>query len=192
MREIYFGDENQFAIRYLPGYNYVVNNRNWTYCFLNLKLGGHIIGDKDESSVSGVWIGGLERILNKLQLNFDGFKDKEFTNRPDEELFELVWKSNQLESKFDPRFLHLPQLDNSIWNYCSVRLDETIDQYLIAMIGLDDKIKFIWKGLQAPCPVDKIGKLFSVTVDKLLVEKTLSDCIKYVEADYANYVTKEQ
>ena len=72
MKEVYFGDEDQFAIRYLQGQKYIVNGHTWIYCFLHLRLGGQIIGDKEETCVAGVWIGGLERILEKLKLNFDG------------------------------------------------------------------------------------------------------------------------
>lgn len=188
MTEIYFGDRKSFGIRYSRGYKFISNNHTWVYCNLHLILGGHIIADKFGDSVAGVWIGGLERMQTMISKSSNYLEHAEFKNRSDEELFELVWKSNQRESDFNPHFKYLPQLDNSVWSNCSVHLDDSTDQYLIATIGIGDKIKFIWKGLQGPCPVDEIGKLFAVTVDREFVETTISDCIDYVENDYKNCV----
>lgn len=191
MTEIYFGDNKRFGIRYLRGHKYISNNHTWIYCDLHLILGGRVIADKYGQSVAGVWIGGIERIRYKIDSIPNYLEHGDFKDRSDPEIFELVWKSNQLESHFNPVFSDLPQLDNSVWKNCSVHLDDSTDQYLIAMIGIGDKIKFMWKGLQDPCPIDEIGQLFTVTVDKEFVKKTISECIDYVVNDYKNYGIRE-
>lgn len=154
---------------------------------LHLILGGHIIGTIEESCSAQTWLSSASRLLDRLKSDFDKFKSPEFLGRSDYEIFELVWKANQSESEFLPEYHHLPQLNNVIWSYCALHLDETIDAYLITITGHGDKIKLIWKGWREPCPLDEIDKLHSVTVDKNLLIKTLSDCVKYVNKDFQNY-----
>ena len=43
------------------------------------------------------------------------------------------------------------------------------------------EIKFLWEGLRDPCPVDKIGELFSINIDKKLVVETIEDCLMEIE-----------
>ncbi|WKN41687.1 hypothetical protein [Tunicatimonas pelagia] len=117
-------------------------------------------------------------------------KNDEFKNRSDEEVFELIWKANQLEDEFDPTFNHLPILDNSIWAACHISIDETTDAWLITMIEENDELKLIWKGWRNPCPEERIGKLYAVSIDKELAVKTIKECIDQIENDYRHYPEK--
>ncbi|MES2679406.1 MAG: Imm42 family immunity protein [Bacteroidota bacterium] len=184
-KEIIFGDKSTFAIRYVPGYIYK-DNPDWIYAFLHFVLGGHVIGDIEEScAVEKSWLPSLELVKNNLIQN--NYRHPEFANRTNDELFELVYKANQSESEFKSEYKHLPQLDSDVWSICCLRMDETTDAYLSALVEADNKLKFIWEGWRAPCPVDEINKRFSITVDKNFVIKTINECISYVVNDYKNY-----
>jgi hypothetical protein len=150
--EIYIGDKTTFAIRYVPDYSNKDSSYYYAYC--HLVLGGQIIGDKDESCFLKSWKHSLARLLDKIENNFDSISKAEFINKNDNELFDLIWKANQLSD-------------------CHVSIDETTDAYLIAMTENNGAIKFLWKGWREPCKADKIDKLFSVTVDRNFVIEAL-------------------
>lgn len=183
-KEIIFGDKLTFGIRYVSGYIYK-DNPDWLYAYLHLVLGGHIIGDKEESCSTETWLWSLKTIKEHLLEN--RFQHPEFKNRSDIELFELINKANQFEEDFKPEYSYLPQLADSIWNICCFNMDETTDAYSKVLVEVDNKLKFIWEGWREPCPTDEIGKTFSITVDKDFVLKTVDECITYVENDYKNY-----
>lgn len=185
-KEIIFGDKSTFGIRYASGYTYK-GNPKWLYSFLHLTLGGQIIGDKDESCSTETWIYNIKRIQKRLVEHFADLKNTEFKDRRDDEVFELVWKSNQSEEEFSPEYQYLPVLDNDVWSSCHLSIDETIDAWLITMTEDNSKLKFIWKGWRNPCPEEEIGKLYSTNVDKDFVVKTINECVSYVENDYKNY-----
>ena len=187
-QEIYFGDKNTFAIRYRSDYKTGTNDNTWYYAFLHLQLNGQLIGDPDETCSVNTWLHSIELFLKRIRDN--NLVHSEFLNKTDDELFELIWKANQFEEDFNSKYSYLPQLDNSVWSKCSFGIDETTDAYLITTTEIENKIKFMWQGWRHPCPANLIDKLFSLTLDKEVVIKTLMDCIKYVSADLSNY--KEQ
>ncbi|NHN24489.1 hypothetical protein FIA58_002270 [Flavobacterium jejuense] len=47
-----------------------------------------------------------------------------------------------------------------------------------------ENIKFIWEGWRSPCPVNKIGKLFSITVEKKFVIDTIEKCLIEIERGF--------
>ncbi len=53
-KEIYFGDKETFAIRYIPGY-IIKDIKPYYYAYCHLVLGGQIIGDKDEVCYLRSW-----------------------------------------------------------------------------------------------------------------------------------------
>ncbi len=184
-KEIIFGDKSTFAIRYVPGYVYK-DHPDWLYAYLHFVLGGHVIGDQEEScAVEKSWLGSLKLVKDNLIKN--RLRHPVFKNRSDDELFELVYKANQSDSEFKSQYKHLPQLDSEIWSNCCISMDETTDAYLIVLVDIDDKLKFIWEGWREPCSADEIGQQFSITVDKKFVLKAIDDCINYVENDFKNY-----
>ena len=142
MSEIIFGNTTDFGIRYVPGWN--LEEDRLPIGNLHLILGGQLIGDNDESCLIGTWMYRMERILSVLENDVDKLFHSEFENRSDEEIFELIFKSNQLPEEFHPDFLHLPTLPPKVWQYCYVGLDETSDAYLIGMICKSDEMKFLW------------------------------------------------
>jgi hypothetical protein len=185
MRETIFGNQESFAIRYVPGYK--SSNGEWFYANLHLILGGQIIGDPEEECSLLSWIYQIKKFKNRILLQFDKLQNKEFENRPDDEVFELVWKAN---GSNNPKYSNLQVLDESVWFYCHVSIDETSDAWLITLTEDNQRLKFIWKGLRSPCPNERVGKLFSVTVDREFVIVTLENCIKNIEEEYLNYPVK--
>ncbi|WP_130736049.1 Imm42 family immunity protein [Flavobacterium sp. J27] len=173
--EKYLGDKKKFAIRFLP----IKNDSEFAFC--HLVLNGEIIGDQNESCYLNTWKNSLKEIKEKIVNSSKKLFHKEFENRSDREIFELIWKANQCEQDFNPKYNYLPVLENEIWSNCNIGIDETTDAYLITMIENKGLIKFIWEGWRVPCPVDKIGKLNSVSIEKKIVIETLDHCIVEIE-----------
>jgi hypothetical protein len=176
--EIYFGNKNTFAIRYIPGYTDKSKKSFFAYC--HLVLGGQIIGDEDEICYLNSWTYSLEFLKKKIEDDSYSICHLELNNKSNSELSELIWKENQLEDEFKSDCLHLP-------NCCNISLDETTDAFLIAMIEIDGKLKFIWKGWREPCPLDKIDKLYSIIVDRELVIDTMDKCLLTIAEGRLSY-----
>jgi len=188
-KETYFGDKHTFAIRYVSGHS--DEGKKYFYAYCHLVLGGQIIGDKDESCFLNVWKYKFEILKNQIKNNFNSICHSEFNNRNDKELFELIWKANQLEAEHKLEFAHLPVLDNKVWSNCHISIDETIDAYLLTMTELNGKIKFLWKGWREPCSADKIDKLYSTVVDRQFVIETMEKFLQTIENECLNYPINE-
>ncbi|GGF13849.1 Imm42 family immunity protein [Flavobacterium limi] len=173
--EKYIGNKNVFAIRYQP----IANEKNYAFC--HLVLGGEIIGNVNEPCYLSVWKSSIKNIKVKLENDTESLFDDEFNNRTDREIFELIWKANEAKEEHKTEFKYLPVLDNKIWSNCGFSIDETTDAYLITMTKNKDEIKFIWEGWREPCSIDKIGKLYSVSLEKKLVLETLEKCLIEIE-----------
>ena len=173
--EKYIGDQKKFAVRYLP----IENNSDFAFC--HLVFGGEIIGNENESCYLSTWKNSLKTIKDKIEDNPKSLFHEEFNNRSNRELFELIWKANQEEEDYNNEYSYLPVLDNEIWSNCHISIDETTDAYLIAMTEDNDEIKFLWEGWREPCPVEKIGKLFSINIDKNFVVETIEKCLMEIE-----------
>jgi hypothetical protein len=135
-------------------------------------------------------LGQRELGKEKLTNNVVKLYNKEFKNRTENEIFQMIYKANQMEEEYEEEFSYLPILPNSIWRYCNVGLDETIDAYLLTITSKDDEIKFIWKGWREPCGKEQIGVLNSVMVKKEIVIKTIIECLNLVKQDMRNYKMK--
>ena len=99
------------------------------------------------------------------------------------EIFELLIKANQLEEEYDPQFLYLPVLKPEVWIDCCVRLDETIDAFIIFVIESEGEVKFLWQDWREPAQVLTLGKIFSVKIERSFVIKTIDTCLQKLEAD---------
>ncbi|MCC6583622.1 MAG: hypothetical protein IT271_07965 [Chitinophagales bacterium] len=108
-------------------------------------------------------------------------KHKEFNSRSDEEIFELIFKSNQLEEEFKPQYKYLPILENTIWQDCHISIDETTDAWQIAMIQEDKILKIMWKGWRKPCPKSKLNKHYSIVVERDFVINSINECLLYLD-----------
>lgn len=183
--ETYIGDKNTFAIRYQPSYVHTGSENYYVFC--HLVLSGQIIGDVDEVCYLNSWKSSLEYLKDRIKYDFSSIGHTEFLNRSDREVFELIWKANQLEEEFKEEYNYLPVLNNEVWSNCRISIDETTDAYLLAMTEADGKIKFLWEGWGEPCPADRIGKLFSITLDKDFVAETMESCLATIESDYLSY-----
>jgi hypothetical protein len=183
--ETYIGDKNTFAIRYVSGYTDKDKKNFYAYC--HLVLGGQIIGEPNESCFLNSWKDSLEGLKDIISNSFDSLSHPEFRNRSDKELFELIWKANQLEDEYKIEYMHLPVLDNKIWHNCHLSIDETTDAFLITVTEQNGEIKFLWKGWREPCPPDRLNKLYSLTVDRNFVIDTMEKCLKKIEEEYLNF-----
>lgn len=187
-QEIYFGDINSFAVRYVSGYKVVSKSTTWYYAHLHLSLNRQIIGDIEEPCSVLMWLKSINLLLQRVKNNVLTHKD--FLNKRDDELFELIWKANQFEEEFNPAYSYLPQLNNSVWNNCHLSIDETTDAYLITTTQIGETIKILWQGWREPCPNDLIDKMFSLTIHKEELIRTLNECYETVMTDLINYRDK--
>lgn len=185
MTERIFGNKTGFGIRYVSGWK--SNDGKYYFGKLHLLLNGQIIGDKNETCLMGSWISSMEHNLSLIENNSKRFYHPEFDKRTDEEIFELIYKSNQMPNEFNKDFIDLPVLPNEIWQYCNMGIDETIDAYLITMICKNHVMKFIWKGWREPCPEEQINKLLSISIDKAQVSNVINECLKYLKNDIKTY-----
>ena len=188
MTEKIFGNKSEFAVRYVPGWK--SQNNEYLHGKLHLMLNGFLLGDKDEDCLIETWISSMEHNLKLIENNSSKLYHPEFQKRTDEEIFELIYKSNQLPDEFNKNYLHLPIIPNEIWQNCNLSIDETIDAYLITMTCEKDILKFIWKGWREPCPEEQIDKLLSISIDRTQVSNVIKECIKYVQNDIKNYKIK--
>lgn len=180
-----FGDKKTFAISYRP-YERELTDHTFAYC--HIILGGHFIGSEDETCLLTTWTLFLEDFLIHIKSNKGNLSNPLFTGLSEREIFELIFKSNQVDENFDPAFAYLPaQPTNDLWARHSVRLDETTDAYLIVVIEAEGKLKFIWKGWRDPCPHDEIGKLFSVYVDHEYFASTVNACLNFLKTKYPTF-----
>jgi hypothetical protein len=174
-----FGDKNTFGISYRP---FEGDLTNYTFAHCHLILGGHFIGNENESCLLGNWLSSVENLQNHIKEYTGHLSHPLFSGLTDREIFELIFKSNQPVEDFDPAFAYLPtQPTNELWKMHCVRLDETVDAYLIVIIEAEGRLKFIWKGWRNPCPQDEIGKLFSICVDHDFFNSTVETCLKFLK-----------
>ena len=178
-----FGNRKLFGIRYLPGWK--SKDGRHQFATLHLILGNQIIGNPEEVCLVGTWLARLENILRILQTRTDKLFKAEFINKTDREVFELIFKSNQLDEEFDPKYSYLEQLDSEVWQFCSISIDETTDSYKITMTAdKKNNLKFIWKNLE------KNDKLHSVEVKIEVVEEAIKECLLIVNRERENYKIK--
>jgi hypothetical protein len=180
MKEIFIGNPDLFAIRYIPGYRI----GNHYYARLHFVFHGQVIGDPEEDCFLFSWIERVNDISNILKNHSDNLRNPSFEGRTDAEIFEMVFKSNGIES---PDYSYLPVLNDSVWANCNFSIDETTDAWAISMTANGDSLKFIWQGLRIPCPSELIGKLFSVIVGRNFVIQTIEECLSIVKSEYVEY-----
>ena len=84
----------------------------------------------------------MKELLRRIQERSDIMENDEYKNRSNEEIFELIWKSNQVEDEFDSTYDYLPMLASSVWEACHLSIGETTDAWLITLIKEEDDLKF--------------------------------------------------
>ena len=171
----YIGENDGFFIRYLL----IKNDPNFAFC--HLFLNGQIIGDQNEACYLVTWLSSMRNVKERIADNSKLLYHREFFNRNDQELFELILKSNELKKDFNIEYDYLPVLENEVWNNCHISIDETTDAYLIMMLEIDDKIKFLWKGWRQPCAIDKISRLYSVVIGKKVIIETIEKVLSKLQ-----------
>ena len=173
MKAEYIGDKNNFAIRYVC--DFTQNDDKYKFAYCHLVLRGQIIGDKNELCYLNSWRIRLQNIKEQIKNNFDSISHAEFENSTDKELFELIFKANQLEEEYNIDYYYLPKLESKIWSSCHISIDETTDDYLITMTGYNDKIKFLWK---------INDELYSIIAERNYVIEILEKALEIIERDY--------
>ena len=170
----YFGDVDNFAIRFCPS----ETSENHGNC--NLILGGQLIGNKYEFCYLVIWKIKIEMLIDKIKNYSNYLYHKEFNNRTNREIFELILKSDTEFSEDNVEFDYLPTLEYKIWHYCHLSIDETTSSYSIVTIDDSDKIKFMWEGFFEPCPIENIGELYHIAVEKQMLIDTLEKFLKEI------------
>jgi hypothetical protein len=170
-----FGDKNTFAVCYKARPEWNTETQVLVYC--HLMLAGTIIGDPDEVDMLGTCVGGLDRLRNKILRNEGKLNDVLFDGLSDDEIMELVYKSNQLEEEYNPIYAHLPrQTTNNLWLKHTVSIAESTDQYAIIVFEQNGKLKFLWqsweerrKGLKTLNSVLASHEIFYSAINQFLI-----------------------
>ncbi len=109
-------------------------------------LKGEVIGNPDEVDMLGTCIGDLQRLRNKVLENQGIPTDPLFNGLNDDEIVELIYKSNQLEEEFNPTYTYLPALEtNELWYRHQVALAESTDHFALVVLEKNEKLKFLWQ-----------------------------------------------
>jgi hypothetical protein len=181
-----FGDKETFAINYRPqDLDYV--NEPYIWPHIHLILGGKFIGNPDEACMLGTWCG-FKNQVEKIKKNQGNLRHSAFEGLSDEEIFELIDKTNQLEEEFKPEFMYLPQLSTKLWYLHRITIDETIDGYYIMVIEENNQLKFMWISNGWYEPQGEVGKLYTALVDYDEFFKTNSDFFAFLQNTYPGYL----
>ena len=163
---IHIGNRSTFSIRYVPGW--ATTTEKNSYAYLNISLGGQIIGNPNEAVFVPTWTRSLKEIPNQIQKSMTVL-DWEFIKELSTiEQFEILNKSNQLVQEYSIQYQHLRVLDHSYWVNARLQFDETIDNYSIFMIPYNENIKFIWKNIS-----DKKNNIKSIVDSKQNIKSTV-------------------
>jgi hypothetical protein len=181
MKEHIFGNTD-FGIRYQPNTKLIDHNRELAQ--LHLIIDNQIIGDPEEVCLVATWIASMEGNLHTIENHSEKLYHPEFENRTEQEIFELIYKSNQLEEEYKVEFEYLPVLPETIWQHCNFTIDETIDAYQIAMICKDEHITFIWKNLEEASFKTKNHQLHSKSIEKSQLIATIKNCLVHLKKDF--------
>lgn len=172
-RPVTFGDPNDFAIRYVPGYR----TGEWRYAWLHLVIRGEVIGDPSEECVVGTWLNSISHVLERVEDAAKRLSHPAFAGYRDDELFAMIWRSN---GAVDPAYGYLPTLPGSVWTNCSISIDETTDAWLIAFVFVEGNLKFLWKGVRPPCPDASLGVLKVQRTSTTVVAQVIGLASEYV------------
>lgn len=174
----FFGNKKTFAISYNSRPEWNTGSHILVYC--HLVLDGLIIGDPEEVDLLGTCISDLQKLRLKVSINEGHFRNPLFARLNDNEILELIYKSNQLKEEYDPAFSYLPTFEtNELWNNHTVKLAESTDQYAIVVIEENELLKFIWQAWKDR--ESKIENLNKVYVDHQTFYSAIDDFISFVK-----------
>jgi hypothetical protein len=190
---LYIGDKATFAIRYMPDFSSVPTEQfprisHLTFC--HFVFGGQLIGIEDENCYLSTWKYAFEWYTDLIKYDFEKLSSPIFTDRTDEELWDLMGLSYKLSrempfKKNSRTALFLENNDRtaleSIADRCSLSIDETTDRFVLYLMSMGDDIKFIWKKHRG-------RKVRSITVRRDFVVETMEACIRQIETDYPDLV----
>jgi hypothetical protein len=172
-RPVIFGDPNDFAIRYVPGYR----SGEWRYAWLHLVIRGEVIGDPSEECLVSTWLISIANALERVEDAATRLSHPAFAGYRDDELFAMVWKSN---GAMDPAYGYLPTLPGSVWANCSLSIDETTDAWLVGVVFVHGQLRFLWKGWRPPCPYESLGLLKAHGTSTVVVAKVFGSALEHV------------
>jgi hypothetical protein len=70
----------------------------------------------------------------------------------------------------------------------SIRIDETIDGYNIAVIEENNYLKFIWVSRGWYEPEEEIEKLYSITLPHQEFIQVAEECLSFLKEEYPNHL----
>ncbi len=138
-----FGDRNNFSIHYRTYPNEYNHTSTDLMAICHIIINNTLIGQPDEACYLPTWLFSLTKRKNHIIDTEHLLFPKAFEGLSNREIFETIFKANQLDEEFHPDFLYLPQLDSVIWSNHSFTLDETIDNYLFYFYVKDNQITFL-------------------------------------------------
>lgn len=177
---VIFGDPDDFAIRYVPGYR----SGEWSYAWLHLVIRGEVIGDPSEECVVSTWLSSIAKALERVEDAAARLSHPAFAGFRDDELFAMVWKAN---GAMDPAYSYLPTLPGSVYADCSLSIDETTDAWSIAVVHVHGQFRFLWKGWRPPCPDASLGLLKAHGTSTAVVARVMGSALEHVRNSAATF-----
>jgi hypothetical protein len=139
---LFFGNQ-EFGIQY----RFDENGDPDKLMYCHLVIGNNLMGHPDEVCYLPTWYSAMRRNRVRIAQNKDLLNPTEFGNFSEREIFEMILKTNQLESEFLPDFLYLPHLSIDGYRNHMLHIDETIDRYLICYFIKSENLTFLIEDL---------------------------------------------
>jgi hypothetical protein len=147
-------------------------------------VGARVVGDPNDIELVGLYEGDLKRMLDRvLHLRAVGH-DFSIDGLSDREVVELVLKANQLEDEFDPKFIHLPQLESKFWYTHQLFLATTTDQDFVGVFNSRNNIKLFHFNFNTPQT-----EVHTVICDFATVIAAIEGCIKFLKESFPVRIT---
>jgi Immunity protein 42 len=176
-----FGEKDIFAISYKPGAEWSSGSQVLIFCHIMLK--GTIIGNTEEVEMLGTCVADLQRLRDKVQTNEGYFRDPLFDGLDDNEVMELIYRSNQLEEDYDPAFSYLPSVEtNDLWYRHTVTLAESTDHYAIVVFEEKGLLKFLWQKWEDR--ENRLASINSVLVEHKTFYAAINEFLLFAKATY--------
>lgn len=176
------GTKNTFGFEIKPHSDKRFDKDN--YCYITIWINNCQLINPDEIIYLPTFKAAVSRLISKLKDRSISFENTRFTDKKDNEIFQLLIDSktfvdNNPEWKLNTENPIIGGLDDRVYFKHLITIDESIDQYLIFMIESKNKIRFIWK-CQDPinCEESELDKINSGDIDKIELIETLDRFIK--------------
>jgi hypothetical protein len=181
-----FGNKETFAINYRPEDPW--EGGKYVFPYIHLILGGKFIGNPEESCLLGTWWSYFSPKIEYFKKMRGNYRHPAFEGLSDEEIFELISRTNVDEPIFEAKYPNLPKVEDYLWERHHFSIDETIDGHYIQVIEENNQLKFMWISNGWYEPQEEVGKLYTALVDYEDFFKTSSDFFDFLHHTYPGHL----